>query len=162
MDPHPEVRIQTIATAIRLKHIRVRSCESIFLTDWLCVVMLLAVYAIRYAWPFSGDSCCPQETVRQGLEICRPAACPVLSANTNLPMNGFFATLQVRPQFDCSALAKVVIVRILFSDDADHLIDCRGCSVVRQVQVVRNSSSARLASRPSRICLCFNRIPASI
>jgi hypothetical protein len=29
----------------------------------------------------------------QGLEICKPAACPILSASTNLPMNGFFATV---------------------------------------------------------------------
>jgi hypothetical protein len=69
-----------------------------------------AVYAIRYAWPFSGDSCCPQATVRQGLEICRPAACPVLSAVTNLPMNGFFATIEVRIELNCCASTKTVVV----------------------------------------------------
>eukprot|EP01043_Picozoa_sp_COSAG02_P044031 COSAG02_NODE_3887_length_6085_cov_3.846809_4_plen_273_part_00 len=69
--------------------------QALVFTDQLRVVVLDVVYAIRYAWPFSGDSCCPQEAVHKGLEICRPAACPVLSASTNLPMNGFFATFEV-------------------------------------------------------------------
>eukprot|EP01047_Picozoa_sp_COSAG01_P028082 COSAG01_NODE_1875_length_8997_cov_11.927624_8_plen_202_part_00 len=66
------------------------------------------VFAIRYAWPFSGDSCCPSQLVRKGLEICRPAACPILSASTNLPMNGFFARIvgnkcQCLPPQTCDA-----------------------------------------------------------
>ena len=52
-----------------------------------------SVFALRYGWPFSGDTCCPSQLVNKGLAICRPASCPVLSATTNLPMNGFFATV---------------------------------------------------------------------
>ena len=31
--------------------------------------------------------------VKSGLEVCQPAACPILSATTNLPMNRFFVTI---------------------------------------------------------------------
>ena len=32
------------------------------------------VMAVRYAWPFSGDTCCPGQLVKQGLQICKRAA----------------------------------------------------------------------------------------
>ena len=32
------------------------------------------VMAVRYAWPFSGDTCCPGQLVKQGLEICKRTA----------------------------------------------------------------------------------------
>jgi len=51
------------------------------------------VLAMRYGWPLSTDTCCPFESVRNGLEVCRPASCPVMSAQTNLPLNPFFATM---------------------------------------------------------------------
>ena len=33
----------------------------------------------------------------------RPASCPVLSASTNLPMNGFFATVDSQKKCKCLA-----------------------------------------------------------
>ena len=66
-----------------------------------------AVFALRYGWPFSGDTCCPSRLVQEGLEICRPASCPVLSASTNLPMNGFFATVDATSK-KCKCLAPQV------------------------------------------------------
>ena len=32
------------------------------------------VMAVRYAWPFSGDTCCPGQLVKQGVQICKRAA----------------------------------------------------------------------------------------
>ena len=36
------------------------------------------VMAVRYAWPFSGDTCCPGQLVKTGLQICERAASDLL------------------------------------------------------------------------------------
>lgn len=52
------------------------------------------VLAVRYGWGGrSGDSCCPAGLVAAGLEVCRPAGCPLLSNVSFLPANPFFATV---------------------------------------------------------------------
>ena len=50
------------------------------------------VHAVRYGWPLGDDTCCPTMTIQNALEVCRPASCPIISAQTFLPMNPFFAT----------------------------------------------------------------------
>ena len=54
------------------------------------------LHAVRYAWPLGddGDTCCPDYAVAQGLEVCVPANCPLLSAKSQLPANPFFSTVQ--------------------------------------------------------------------
>ena len=61
------------------------------------------VFSVRYGWPFSGDTCCPHTTQSTGLEVCKPAACPVLSADSNLPLNPFFATISQAGKCQCMA-----------------------------------------------------------
>merc|ERR1712232_334180 len=53
------------------------------------------VLAVRYAWPLgdSGDTCCPQKDVSDGLAPCIPGSCPLMSAKAQLPANPFFATV---------------------------------------------------------------------
>ena len=51
--------------------------------------------AVRYGWGGrSGDTCCNGQGAAAGLEVCRPAACPIMTANTSLPANPFFATFE--------------------------------------------------------------------
>jgi hypothetical protein len=59
------------------------------------------VLAVRYGWPFSSDTCCPTDSVQQGLEVCKPASCPILSAGTFLPLNPFFATIGTNGKCHC-------------------------------------------------------------
>ena len=51
--------------------------------------------AVRYGWPLSrgADTCCPSKAVRSGLQPCVPGSCPILTADSSLPANPFYATL---------------------------------------------------------------------
>ena len=60
------------------------------------------VYAVRYAWPLAdnGDTCCPQASVSGNPHAagganqpCTPGACPLLTKNSQLPANPFFASV---------------------------------------------------------------------
>lgn len=53
------------------------------------------VLAVRYGWPLSdgADTCCPSKLVRDGLMPCVPGSCPIMSSNSFLPANPFYATL---------------------------------------------------------------------
>ncbi len=56
----------------------------------------MTVSAVRYGWPISNgaDTCCPTKRVQQeGLEPCVPGSCPIITANTSLPANPFYAVL---------------------------------------------------------------------
>jgi len=59
----------------------------------------------RYAWPLGddGDTCCPGADVAQGLTVCKPAACPILSEKSQLPANPFFAVVQPSGKCSCEA-----------------------------------------------------------
>lgn len=61
------------------------------------------VLSVRYGWPFASDTCCPQASITAGLEVCRPASCPIMSDTTNLPLNPFFATLTTDHKCACTA-----------------------------------------------------------
>lgn len=51
--------------------------------------------AVRYGWPLSrgADTCCPFEAVASGMQPCVPGSCPILTADSSLPANPFYATL---------------------------------------------------------------------
>ena len=71
-----------------------------------CVLRVVAAETRRISRA-QGDTCCPSALVREGLEVCRPAACPILSLmSTNLPMNGFFATIRER-KCECKSSANL-------------------------------------------------------
>ena len=40
------------------------------------------------------NGCCPDIAVKRGMEPCVPGSCPIITANTQLPANPFYATLE--------------------------------------------------------------------
>ena len=65
-----------------------------------------SVLAIRYGWPISqsgGDTCCPSRVVSQGTTPCVPGSCPIITANTALPANPFYADITKGGKCKCMA-----------------------------------------------------------
>lgn len=65
-----------------------------------------SILAIKYGWPIDAhaDTCCPSKTVLDGHEPCIPGSCPIITKDSSLPANPFFALIAankcrcVRPQ----------------------------------------------------------------
>ena len=55
------------------------------------------VLAVRYGWALNknnGDTCCPQRAPMEGLSVCVPGSCPIVSSRSLLPANPFYATVE--------------------------------------------------------------------
>ncbi len=53
----------------------------------------MTVVAVRYGWPLGDSTCCPQKDAASGLAPCVPGACPIVTENTGLPANPFYANV---------------------------------------------------------------------
>ena len=53
-----------------------------------------SVLAVRYGWNFNFDTCCPDARFQEGFLPCTPGACPLVTTQSELPGNPFFATIE--------------------------------------------------------------------
>ena len=59
------------------------------------------VRAVKFGWSFSAGTCCIDLLTLEGLSPCIPGSCGVMTRDSLLPLNPFFAVVQASGKCKC-------------------------------------------------------------
>jgi hypothetical protein len=60
------------------------------------------VHAVKFGWDLKGHPCCESLDIKNKLAPCIPGSCGIMTKNTHLPMNPFFAQISEEGKCSCT------------------------------------------------------------